>query len=214
MRQHPLQAPQRQTQPVEPKRHEGMIVARRPNPMWGIDATAGFTVRDGQAPIFAMIDPCPACCLGIHVARRGTRFEALEPVRQANREQFGGFREGIALGLKPRQGHGSKFLSDDFQRETRFPGLESPLAFAGEREGKGCIERFFRTLKEQLSRAMGFDTLGELAESPKGFRKREKKQWLWGQVRWHAHRALSAVGPGARRAFKKLCKKSRALYAV
>ena len=49
--------------------------------MWGIYSTAGFTIRDGQVPIFAMIDHCSAFCLGIHVAKRGTRFEALEPVR-------------------------------------------------------------------------------------------------------------------------------------
>lgn len=41
MRQHELLAPQRQPQPVEPKRHEGTILAERPNRMWGIDATAG-----------------------------------------------------------------------------------------------------------------------------------------------------------------------------
>ena len=63
MRQHELLAPQRQPQPVELKRHEGTIVAGRPNQMWGIDATAGFTLRDGQVPIFAMIDHCSACCL-------------------------------------------------------------------------------------------------------------------------------------------------------
>ncbi len=80
--------------------------------MWGIDATAGFTLRDGQVPTFAMIDHHSACCLGIHVARRGTRFEALEPVRQAVREQFGGFSEGIAAGVKLRHDHGSQFMSD------------------------------------------------------------------------------------------------------
>jgi hypothetical protein len=129
MRQHELLAPQRQPQPVEPKRHEGTILAGRPNRMWGIDATAGFTLRDGQVPIFAMIDHCSACCLGIHVAKRGTRFEALEPVRQAVREQFGGLSEGIARGVKLRHDHGSQFMSDDFQREIRFLGLESSPAF-------------------------------------------------------------------------------------
>ena len=132
MRQHQLLAHQRQPQPVEPKRHEGTIVAERPNQMRGIDATAGFTLRDGQVPIFAMIDHCSACCLGIHVAKRGTRFEALEPVRQAVREQFGGFSEGIAVGVKLRHDHGSQFMSDDSWREIRFLDLESSPAFVRE----------------------------------------------------------------------------------
>ena len=176
MRQHELLAPQRQPQPVAPKRQEGTIVAGRPNQMWGIDATAGYTLREGQVPIFAMIDHCSACCLRIHVARRGTRFEALEPVRQAVREQFGGFAEGIALGVKLRHDHGSQFMSDDFQREVRFLGLESSPAFVREPEGNGCIERFFRTLKEQLLWVRHFATLEELAEALEEFRQRYNEQ--------------------------------------
>jgi transposase InsO family protein len=201
MRQHELLAPQRQPQPVEPKRHEGTIVAGRPNQMWGIDATAGFTLRDGQVPIFAMIDHCSACCLGIHVARRGTRFEALEPVRQAVREQFGGFREGIALGVKLRHDHGSQFMSDDFQREIRFLGLESSPAFVREPEGNGCIERFFRTLKEQLLWVRHFETLEELAEALEEFRQRYNEQWLVERLRFQsprqAHQALLALETAA-----------------
>jgi len=201
MRQHELLAPQRQPQPVEPKRHEGTIVAGRPNQMWGIDATAGFTLRDGQVPIFAMIDHCSACCLGIHVARRGTRFEALEPVRQAVREQFGGFREGIALGVKLRHDHGSQFMSDDFQREIRFLGLESSPAFVREPEGNGCIERFFRTLKEQLLWVRHFETLEELAEALEEFRQRYNEQWLVERLHFQsprqAHQALLALEPAA-----------------
>jgi transposase InsO family protein len=201
MRQHELLAPQRQPQPVEPKRHEGTIVAGRPNQMWGIDATAGFTLRDGQVPIFAMIDHCSACCLGIHVARRGTRFEALEPVRQAVREQFGGFREGIALGVKLRHDHGSQFMSDDFQREIRFLGLESSPAFVREPEGNGCIERFFRTLKEQLLWVRHFETLEELAEALEEFRQRYNEQWLVERLHFQsprqAHQALLALEAAA-----------------
>jgi transposase InsO family protein len=188
MREHQLLAPQRQPQPVEPKRHEGTILAGRPNPMWGIDARAGSTVRDGQVPIFAMIDDCSACCLGIHVARRGTRFEVLEPVRQAVREQFGGFAEGIALGVKLRHDHGSQFMSDDFQREIRFLGMESSPAFVREPEGSGCIERFFRTLKEQLLWVRHFETLEELAEAVEDFRQRYNEQWLIERLRFQSPR--------------------------
>jgi len=150
MRENGLLAPQRQPRPVEPKRHDGTILAERPNQMWGIDATVGFTLAEGRVAIFAMVDHATAECLGIHVAKRGTRFEALEPVRQAVREQFGGFAENIACGVRLRHDHGSQFMSDDFQAEIAFLGIESSPAFVREPEGNGCIERFFRTLKEQL----------------------------------------------------------------
>jgi putative transposase len=41
-------------------------------------------------------------------------------------------------------------MSDDFQAEIAFLGIASSPAFVREPEGNGCIERFFRTLKEQL----------------------------------------------------------------
>ncbi len=146
--------------------------------MWGIDATVDFTLAGGPVPIFAMIDHHSAFCLGIHVAKRGTRFEALEPVRQAVREQFGGFWEGVALGVKLRHDHGSQFMSDDFQIEIRILGLESSPAFVREPEGTGGVERFFRALKEQLLWVRHFDTLEELAEALEQFRQRSNEQWL------------------------------------
>ncbi len=48
-----------------------------------------------------------------------------------------------------RHDHGSVYMSDDFQKEVRFLGIESSPAFVMQPEGNGCIERFFRTLKEQ-----------------------------------------------------------------
>jgi transposase InsO family protein len=56
MRENDLLAPQRQPRPVEPKRHDGTILAERPNPIWGIDATVGFTLAEGRVAIFAMVD--------------------------------------------------------------------------------------------------------------------------------------------------------------
>ncbi|GIW56453.1 MAG: integrase [Nitrospiraceae bacterium] len=191
----------RQPQPVEPKRHEGRSSPNGPSEVWGIDATAGFTLRDGQVAIFAMIDHGSAFCLGIHVAKRGTRFEALEPLRQAVREQFGSFSEGTALGVKLRHDHGSRFMSDDFQREIRFLGLVSSPAFVREPEGNGSIERFFRTLKEQLLWARHFDTLEQLAEALEQFRQRYNERWLVERLHFRspqqALQALLALEPAA-----------------
>jgi putative transposase len=100
MRDNGLLAPQRHPQQVEPKRHDGTILAERPNPMWGIDATVGFTLAECRVTIFAMVDHATAGVSGIPVAKRGTRFEALEPVRWAAQEQFGGFAEGAACGVR------------------------------------------------------------------------------------------------------------------
>lgn len=167
----------------------------------GIVVTVGFTLRDGQVLIFALIDHCPACCLGIHVTRRGTRFEKLDPVRQTVREQPSGFFESIALGVKLRQDHGSQFPSDDFPRESRFLGIEPSPAFEREPVGNGSIERFFRTLKEQLRWVRHFDTLDELAEALEEFRQHYNERWrverLHFQSPRQAHQAVLALEPAA-----------------
>ena len=136
--------------PVVEKTHSGTITTDRPNRMWGIDATATVTLDDGQVTVFAAVDHCTAECVGIHAVKRATRFEALEPLRQGVRQHFGGFRAAAAEGLRLRHDHGSQFMSDDFQNELTSLGIESSPAFVREPEGNGCIERFFRTLKEQL----------------------------------------------------------------
>gem|GEM_PF-5801924 len=59
--------------------------------MWGSDLTTTLTAGEGQAAIFFAVDHCSLECVGLHAAQRGTRFEALEPLRQGLREHFGAF---------------------------------------------------------------------------------------------------------------------------
>ena len=165
MRQAQLLAPQRPVLPVVEKPHGGTITTDHPNRMWGIDATATVTLEDGQVTVFAAVDHCTAECVGIHAVKRATRFEALEPLRQGVHQHFGGFRAGAAQGLQLRHDHGSQLMSDDFQNELTFQGIESSPAFVREPEGNGCIgciERFFRTLKEQLLWVRHFQSVPEL----------------------------------------------------
>jgi hypothetical protein len=108
--------------------------------MWGTDATATFTEAEGAVTIFAAIDHCTAECVGIHAVKKATRFEALEPIREGVKEYFGGFSDGSAAGLWLRHDHGSVFMSDDFQAEIRFLGIEASPAFVRQPEGNGCVE--------------------------------------------------------------------------
>jgi hypothetical protein len=62
---------------------------------------------------------------------------------------FEGYEAGIAQRLTARHGPGSQYVSDYFQEELRFLGIESSPAFVREPEGKGVAERFIRTLKQQ-----------------------------------------------------------------
>ena len=178
MRKHQLLAPQRQIEPAAVKPHEGTILTERPNQMWAIDATATHTLAEGQVTVFAAIDHCSADCIGIHAAKPATRFEALEPLRQGVKQYCGGFHKATAAGIRLRHDHGSQFMSDDFQKEIRFLGMESSPAFVREPEGNGCIERFFRTLKEQLLWVRTFRDVEELQSALREFRDRYNREWL------------------------------------
>jgi transposase InsO family protein len=178
MREHQLLSPSRQPEAHPSNPHEGHIVPDNPNQLWGTDATATFTEQDGQVTIFAAIDHCTADCIGIHAVKRAHRFEALEPIRQAVREQFGSFSAGVAAGLRLRHDHGSVYMSDDFQAEIRFLGVESSPAFVRQPEGNGCVERFFRTLKEQLLWIRRFRSLEELRTALAEFRYRYNNHWI------------------------------------
>jgi transposase InsO family protein len=178
MRAADLLSPARQPEPVVDRPHEGTIVTEQPNVMWGTDATAAVTLIEGTATIFAAIDHCTAECVGIHAAKHGDRFEALEPVRQGLRAHFGTLAPAVAAGLALRHDHGSVYLSADFQAEITFFGLTSSPAFVRQPEGNGCIERFFRTLKEQLLWVRHFSTIEELRQALLTFKETYNREWL------------------------------------
>jgi transposase InsO family protein len=147
MREHDLLAPSRVGRPHGPKAHDGTIRTERVDAMWGTDLTSTLT-GEGQASIFVTVDHCSTECVGIHAARRATRFEALEPLRQGVRTAFGGFAGGIAGGLKLRHDHGSQFVADDYQRDWPSSASQAP-AFV--QAGQRLCRAVHRTLKENCS---------------------------------------------------------------
>ena len=161
MRANNLLAPSRVGAPRGPRNHDGTIIPDTVDTMWGTDLTTTIT-GEGQVAVFVAFDHYSAECVGIHAARRATRFEALEPIRQGVRRCFGGFAQGIGRGLAMRHDHGSQYMSDAFQQELAFLGIASSPAFVRAPEGNGCAERFIRTLKENLLWVRTFDTVEEL----------------------------------------------------
>src|SRR4051794_36141763 len=82
MRASNLLAPSRVGAPRGPRTHDGTIIPEAADTMWGTDLTTTIT-GEGQVAVFVAVDHYSAECVGIHAARRATRFEALEPIRQA-----------------------------------------------------------------------------------------------------------------------------------
>jgi putative transposase len=189
MRDHDLLAPSRVGAPRGPRNHDGTIIPEAVDTMWGTDLTTTWT-GEGQVAVFVAVDHCSAECVGIHAARRATRFEALEPIRQGVRQRFSGFAAKVAAGLSVRHDHGSQYMSDAFQSELAFLGIASSPAFVRAPEGNGCAERFIRTLKENLLWAERFDTVEDLRRALLAFRETYNATWL---IERHGFRSPAAI---------------------
>ena len=186
MRENGLSAATRTGRPAGPHNHDGTIIPETVDTMWGTDMTATYTTEHGQVAVFVAVDHCSAECVGIHAALRGTRHEALEPVRQGVVERFGAVEKDAAQGLSIRHDHGSQYMSHDFHKEIAWLAATSSPDYVRAPEGNGCAERFIRTLKENLLWVRTFRTVEELRLALIDFRPTYNEHWLIGR---HGHRS-------------------------
>ena len=178
MRAHGLLAPVRQGHPRGDRSHSGRIRTGRPDELWGTDASRFWTKAEGWCWFFGAVDHCASDVVGWHVAKKGDRWAALEPVRQGVRAHMGGFGKAIALGLGLRHDWGSQYRARQFQAEIRWLGIRSTPAYVGEPECNGVAERFMRTLKEECIHLHDFETLEEAREVIGAFIERYNNGWL------------------------------------
>jgi putative transposase len=177
MREHALLSPHRtRTRPEAP--HDRRIITEAPDVMWATDATQVTTVQDGKVWLFGVAEHWNAELLGWHVAKRGTRYEAIQALGMAVRQRFGLLGADAARGLALRHDHGSNFMADAFQKQIRFWGMSPSYAFVGEPETNGVIERLFRTLKEQVVHGRIFETIDEVRDAVRAFVARYNAEWL------------------------------------
>ena len=178
MRQHGLLAPRRRGPPNGDPAHAGTIVTTRPDEMWGTDATRFYTEREGWCWFFGAIDHHTDELLGWHVAKRGDRWAALEPIRQGVRHAFGGFGKDLARGLAVRCDWGPQYIADAWINEVRWLGITISPSYVGEPECNGVIERFMRTLKEQCLYLYRFESLEQARAVIAAFIVRYNREWL------------------------------------
>ncbi len=178
MRQHGLLAPRRLGPPNGNPAHDGTIITDRPDVMWGTDATRFYTVQDGWCWFFGAIDHYTDELLGWHVAKRGDRWAALEPIRQGVRYAFGDFAREIARGLKVRCDWGPQYIAAAWINEVKWVGITISPSYVGEPQCNGVAERFMRTLKEHCLYLHQFQSLEEARRLIAEFIDRYNTQWL------------------------------------
>jgi len=149
--------------------HDGTIITDAPNVMWGTDGVRVFTLEDGWGWIFPAVDHWNAECVGWHVCKKGDRFAALEPIKMGLARLYGSTAAGAARGLALRMDHGTQYLSDHFTNQIKFWGIAPSYSFVAEPQGNGVVERFNRTLKEQVIHGRIYRNLDELRDAVRLF---------------------------------------------
>jgi len=176
MRAHGLLSPHRvATAPAAT--HDGRICTDAPNVRWATDGAKVWTSEDGWLWVFTTVEHWNGELLGHHVCKRGDRLAAYEPVAQAVERIFGSTRAGAARGVELRHDHGSQYLTDYFQGQSRFHGFTPSFAFVGEPQTNGVVERFNRTFKEQLVHGHTYKNRAELAAALSAFADLYNREW-------------------------------------
>jgi transposase InsO family protein len=81
-------------------------------------------------------------------------------------------------GLSLRMDHGTQYLSDHFQNQLKHWGITPSFAFIEQPQTNGVVERFFRTLKEQVIYSRIFLNLKEVREAVRRFVDTYNREWL------------------------------------
>jgi transposase InsO family protein len=162
------------------REHTGSIKTEMPNRMWGTDGKKFYTRQEGWCWFFGIIDHFNDEIISWHANQSGTRFDALEPLRMAVKKTFGTVEQHICTGtgLFLRSDHGSQYDSRDFQKELRFLGLVYSPAFVRSPQCNGIIERFHRTLDEQVFDLHEFESLEEARKVIGQFIENYNRHWL------------------------------------
>jgi len=77
-----------------------------------------------------------------------------------------------------RHDHGSAFMAEHFHNQIRFWGMSPSYAFVAEPQTNGVVERFFRTLKEQIVHGRIYQTIDEVRDAVCAFIDRYNGEWL------------------------------------
>ena len=190
MRENGLLAPVRFRHERGDRSHSGRITTDEPNELWGTDATRFYTKEDGWCWFFMAVDHCVTDVVGWHVAKKGDRWAALEPIRQGVRAHMHGYAPKIALGLGLRHDWGPQYTAHQFQGELAWLGIRSTASYVGEPECNGVAERLIRTLKEECLYLHDFESLEQAREVIGEFVETYNREWL---LERHGYRTPAEV---------------------
>ncbi|MDD3910860.1 MAG: integrase core domain-containing protein [Bacteroidales bacterium] len=82
------------------------------------------------------------------------------------------------MSLRLRSDHGTQYDSRDFMKEMEYLGLKMSKSFVRSPECNGCIERFNRTIEEEVFSIENFYSIEEAHVVIKRFIDNYNKDWI------------------------------------
>ena len=160
--------------------HDGKIITDQPNRMWASDGKEFHTQKDGKCWFIGIIDHFNDEIISFFVTKTFDRFAAIEPLRMAVKKIYGSVEQNTCdeMHIALRCDHGSQFDSKDYQNELKFFGIEHSPAFVRSPQCNGIIERFHRTLNEQIFKIDTFDNIEEANNQISMFVEKYNKNWI------------------------------------
>lgn len=140
------------------RRAFGRFEAKEPNDRWTGDGLHGPVVAGAKAILFAFIDDHSRTLCGyrwIHINGEAT-FAMCKALRR-----------GLSSRGKPKTiyvDNGSAYSSRQFERACAVLGIRLIHSRPGEPEGRGKIERFFRTVRDQFLVEVPHSTINSIEE--------------------------------------------------
>jgi putative transposase len=170
----------RDSEPGEPAR--GHVAVPKPNRRIAADFTTVWTKVDGVVAVVPTIDCGCRSVLGLEVTKDQQAPAILASIDQALVAAFGN-PLGVPNDLELRSDHGPQYTGADCAALVKRWGLEHTFAPVGRPTGNAVVERFIRTMKEEVIWLRDWNTAAELREA--------LTTWL---VKYHTRRAHQSLG--------------------
>jgi putative transposase len=178
----------RDSEPGEPAR--GHVTVPEPNRRIATDLTTVWTRRDGVVALVPTID-CGDRTAVIEVTKDQHGPAILASVEAKLVAAFGS-PENVPEGVELRTDHGPQYTGADCEALCKRWKLHHTFAPVARPTGNAVVERFIRTLKEELIWLRDWDSADELRTSIAG--------WLDHYLHHRPHQALNWQTPSERRA--------------
>ena len=186
MRENKLLSPNRPVKGGRKNKHDGIIATSKPNVMWATDGKKFYTEKEGWCWFFGVIDHFNDEIISWHIQKKGDRFAALTPVQRAIKKRFNSLDKDVCkdMILQLRSDHGSQYNSKDFMNEMNYLGLDMSKSFVRSPECNGIIERFHRTLNEQIFDIIPLESLEHAQKVINEFIDNYNQDWILHRLKY------------------------------